>query len=66
MSNPKKQIRGRPKEPGRLRMPPSLVTAGEGRWSSKRRGSVILELLRGADLESLAGSALPPPLTECA
>ena len=30
----------------------SLATAGGGRWSAKRKVSVILELLRGADLES--------------
>ena len=30
----------------------SSATAGGGRWSSKRKVSVILELLRGADLES--------------
>ena len=30
----------------------SSATAGGGRWSAKRKVSVILELLRGADLES--------------
>jgi transposase-like protein len=30
----------------------SPIAAGGGRWSSKRKLSVILELLRGADLES--------------
>jgi transposase len=25
---------------------------GAGRWSAKRKGSIVLELLRGADLES--------------
>ena len=30
----------------------SLAAGGAGRWSSKRKLSVILELLRGADLES--------------
>ena len=29
-------------------------SAGGGRWSSKRKVSVILELLRGADLESMS------------
>jgi hypothetical protein len=29
-----------------------MATVGGGRWSSKRIVSVILELLRGADLES--------------
>lgn len=31
--------------------PESLPTAGAGRWSSRRKVSVILEVLRGADLE---------------
>ena len=30
----------------------SSATAGGGRWSSRRKVSVVLELLRGADLES--------------
>jgi len=30
----------------------SSASAGGGRWSAKRKVSVILELLRGADLES--------------
>jgi transposase len=32
--------------------PESSAAAGGGRWSAKRKVSVILELLRGADLES--------------
>lgn len=32
--------------------PESLATAGGGRWSAQRKVSVILEVLRGADLES--------------
>src|ERR1043165_6095623 len=32
--------------------PESSATAGGGRWSAKRKVSVVLELLRGADLES--------------
>ena len=32
--------------------PESSAASGGGRWSSKRKLSVILELLRGADLES--------------
>lgn len=31
---------------------PESLAAGGGRWSSKRKMSVILELLRGADLEA--------------
>ena len=32
--------------------PPESSAGGAGRWSSKRKMSVILEILRGADLES--------------
>ena len=32
--------------------PESSALPGGGRWSSKRKLSVILEILRGADLES--------------
>jgi transposase len=32
--------------------PESSAASGGGRWSSKRKLSVILEVLRGADLES--------------
>lgn len=32
--------------------PESLATTGGGRWSARRKMSVVLELLRGADLES--------------
>jgi transposase len=32
--------------------PESSASAGGGRWSAKRKVSVILELLRGADVES--------------
>ncbi len=32
--------------------PESLPAVGAGRWSTRRKVSVILELLRGADLES--------------
>jgi transposase len=32
--------------------PESLTRAGGGRWSAKRKVTAILELLRGADLES--------------
>ena len=31
---------------------PESLVGGAGRWSSRRKVSVILELLRGADLES--------------
>jgi transposase len=33
-------------------VPESAAAAGGGRWSAKRKVSVILELLRGVDLES--------------
>jgi transposase len=54
MSNPKKHDSGaseggrRPTEDA----PESSSIAGGGRWSAKRKVSVVLELLRGADLES--------------
>ncbi|MBV8903178.1 MAG: transposase [Acidobacteriia bacterium] len=32
--------------------PESSAASGGGRWSAKRKVSVVLELLRGADLES--------------
>jgi transposase-like protein len=32
--------------------PESSARAGAGRWSARRKVSVVLELLRGADLES--------------
>jgi transposase len=32
--------------------PESSANAGGGRWSARRKVSVVLELLRGADLES--------------
>ncbi|GIU76762.1 MAG: hypothetical protein KatS3mg004_3849 [Bryobacteraceae bacterium] len=31
---------------------PESGRAGKGRWSAKRKMSVVLEVLRGADLES--------------
>jgi hypothetical protein len=31
---------------------PETDRGGKGRWSAKRKASVVLELLRGADLES--------------
>jgi transposase len=54
MSNPKKHDSGasergrRPTEDA----PESSAIAGAGRWSAKRKVSVVLELLRGASLES--------------
>jgi transposase len=53
MSNPKKHDSGAP-EGGRrpTEDAPESSAAGGGRWSAKRKVSVILELLRGADLES--------------
>jgi hypothetical protein len=34
--------------------PPPPSRGGTGRWSAKRKVSVVLELLRGVDLESLS------------
>jgi hypothetical protein len=54
MSNSKKHDSGaseggrRPTEDA----PESSARAGAGRWAAKRKVSVVLELLRGADLES--------------
>jgi transposase len=54
MSNVKKHDSG-PAEGARRATeqgPESSAIAGGGRWSAQRKVSVILELLRGADLES--------------
>ena len=53
MSNPKRHDSGAP-EGGRrpTEDAPESSAAGGGRWSAKRKVSVVLELLRGADLES--------------
>src|ERR687883_904466 len=54
MSNMKKHDSG-PAEGARRATeqgPESSAGAGGGRWSAQRKVSVILELLRGADLES--------------
>ena len=54
MSNPKKHDSGA-SEGGRMPTedaPESSAIVGGGRWSAKRKVSVVLELLRGADLES--------------
>jgi transposase len=54
MSNPKKHDSGAPEEGRRPTedASESSATAGGGRWSAKRKVTVILELLRGADLEA--------------
>ena len=54
MSSPKKHDSGASEGARRATedAPESSAAAGGGRWSSKRKVSVILELLRGADLES--------------
>lgn len=54
MSNPKKHDSGASEGARRATedAPESLASAGGGRWSAKRKVSVILELLRGADLET--------------
>ena len=53
MSNPKKHDAVAP-EGGRRPTEDATASsaAGAGRWSSRRKVSVVLELLRGADLES--------------
>ena len=53
MSNPKKQD-AEASEGARRATEDATASsaAGAGRWSSRRKVSVVLELLRGADLES--------------
>jgi hypothetical protein len=53
MSNTKKTDSGAPEGARRAtEESPESGRAGAGRWSSRRKTAVILELLRGADLES--------------
>ena len=54
MSNPKKHDAGASEGARRATedAPESSARAGAGRWSARRKVSVVLELLRGADLES--------------
>ena len=54
MSNAKKHDSGASEGARRATedAPDSSARAGAGRWSAKRKVSVVLELLRGADLES--------------
>lgn len=54
MSNAKKHDSGASEGARRVTedAPESSARAGGGRWSAKRKVSVVLELLRGADLES--------------
>lgn len=40
--------------------PESLASAGGGRWSAKRKVSVVLELLRGANLDSTSRKSARP------
>jgi transposase len=54
MSNAKKHDSGASEGARRATedAPESSARAGAGRWSAKRKVSVVLELLRGVDLES--------------
>src|SRR6478735_11212410 len=54
MSNPKRADSGAAEGARRAteQSPESGPLPGAGRWSVKRKTSVVLELLRGADLES--------------
>ena len=54
MPNPNKHDSGAAEGARRAteQAPESSAAAGAGRWSAKRKVSVVLELLRGADLES--------------
>src|SRR5919107_1370787 len=52
MSTTKKHDSGAAEGARRATESPESSVGGAGRWSSRRKVSVILELLRGADLES--------------
>ena len=54
MSNAKKHDSGASEGARRATedAPESSASAGGGRWSAKRKVAVVLELLRGADIES--------------
>ena len=54
MSTPRKHDSGAAEGARRAteQAPESSAQAGSGRWSSRRKVSVVLELLRGADLET--------------
>src|SRR5215469_367087 len=56
MSNAKKHDSGASEGARRATedVPESSARAGAGRWSAKRKVSVVLELLHGADLESMS------------
>ncbi len=45
--------------------PAALAGVGRGRWSAPRKISVVLELLRGADLETLSRRDGVKPATIC-
>jgi len=60
---------GPPQRPGgRPEREAETGRGGKGRWSAKRRTSIVLELLRGADLESTSPKhgVAAATLTECA
>jgi len=53
MSNTNPSISGPASAPRRATgAGPEIGRGGKGRWSAKRKASVVLELLRGTDLES--------------
>jgi len=55
MSNPKPPVCGGAEGARRAtEAAPQTSRGGKGRWSAKRKAQVVLELLRGADLESLS------------
>lgn len=55
MSNSKKADSGAGEDARRaVETAPESGRRGQGRWSAKRKVSVVLELLRGEDLESLS------------
>ena len=52
MGNPTKHDSGAAEGARATEQPPESSAAGGGRWSAKRKVSVVLELLRGVDMES--------------
>ena len=63
MSNAKKHDSGASEGARRATedAPESSARTGWGRWSAKRKVSVVLELLRGADMESTSASIASRP-----
>ena len=64
MSNPKPPVCGGAEGARRAtEAAPQTSRGGKGRWSARRKAQVVLELLRGADLESLSRKYAVPAAT---